>query len=334
MRIVVALGGNALLRRGEPLDPERQRAAAAVAARSLAPLAAAHELVVTHGNGPQVGLLALQAAALDPGAPVGLDLLGAESEGMIGYLLEQELANALAGRGSESGDARVATLLTRTVVDRDDPAFARPTKPIGPVYDAGTAARLAAARGWVIAPDPTGAGRHRRVVASPEPRRIVALPAIRELLGAGFVVVCAGGGGIPVTERRDTRGAVVHEGVDAVVDKDLASALLARELGADVLLLLTDQPGVYDRFGAPGAAVLARVTPAALRSRALDPGSMGPKAEAAARFAETAGNWAGIGALGDAVALVDGRAGTVVTADRRPRGPDPGRGPGSRAGSP
>ncbi|MGL6280228.1 MAG: carbamate kinase [Gaiella sp.] len=298
MRIVAALGGNALLRRGEPLEAELQRANAHLAVAALVPLAAQHELVVTHGNGPQVGLLALQAAAL-PTAPTPLDVLDAESEGMIGYVLEQELRNALPGRD-------VATLLTQVVVDADDPAFGRPSKPIGPVYAEDQARALARDHGWSIAADGTG---WRRVVASPEPVAIVELATIELLVGAGVLVVCTGGGGIPVV--RDAAGAL--RGVEAVIDKDLASALLAERLVADVLVLLTDVPAVELEHGTPAAAPLGAVTPARLRRERFEPGSMGPKVDAACRFVERTGGRAVIGALADAVGLVAGDAGTQVT---------------------
>ena len=230
MRVVAALGGNALIRRGEPADAESQRANVTRAVAALAPIAREHELVVTHGNGPQVGLLALLGEAYGAVRPYPLDVLGAESEGMIGYLLDQELFNQL-------GDARVATMLTQVVVDPDDPAFASPSKPIGPVYERGEAERLASERGFAIAKDGED---WRRVVPSPEPRRIIELESIRVLLDAGVIVVCVGGGGIPVAA--GPAGALM--GVEAVIDKDLAAALLARELGAEVLLLLTDVSSV------------------------------------------------------------------------------------------
>ena len=251
MRIVIALGGNALLRRGEPAEADTQRRNVATAVTAIADLAADHEVIVTHGNGPQVGLLALQGDAYDAVTPYPLDVLGAESEGQIGYLLDQELVNALGGRP-------VATLLTQVIVDLDDPGFAHPTKPIGPVYDRETAERLAAERGWAIAPD----GPHyRRVVASPEPRSIVELETLRLLVDAGVLVVCVGGGGIPVAVDLDGR----LRGVEAVIDKDLAAALLARGLGADALLLLTDVPAVQADWGTPQARAITRLATSELR---------------------------------------------------------------------
>lgn len=298
MILVVALGGNALLRRGEATSDAAQRANIDRAARALAPLARDHRLVITHGNGPQVGLLALRESAATPdGTGSGLDVLGAETQGMIGYLIEEALREVLPG-------LEVATLLTQVEVDRADPAFAAPAKPIGPMYDETTARRLATERGWQIAPD--GAG-FRRVVASPEPQRILELPAIRALLAARFTVVCAGGGGIPVV--LTATGTV--EGVEAVIDKDLASALLATQIGAERLLLLTDVDAVYDGWGTPRARRISRATVAEMRARTFAPGSMAPKVEAACRFAE-AGGIAAIGALEDARAILDGTAGTTI----------------------
>ncbi len=299
MLVVTALGGNALLRRGEPADVASQRRNVGTAARAIAALAADHEVVVTHGNGPQVGLLALQGEAYEEVDPYPLDVLGAEAEGMIGYLLEQELVNEL-------GETPVATLLTQVVVDAGDPAFARPTKPIGPVFDNETAARLAAERGWALAPDRDG---QRRVVASPEPRSIVELPTIRLMVEAGVVVICVGGGGIPVL--LDDQGRL--RGAEAVIDKDLAAALLARSLEADALLLLTDVPAVELGWGTPDARPLGEVASSELRSSEFQPGSMGPKVEAACRFAEATGAVAGIGALGDAAGILAGERGTRVS---------------------
>ena len=298
MLVVAALGGNALLRRGERADAETQRRNVDVATGALAKIAAEHSLVVTHGNGPQVGLLALQAEAYEQVRPYPLDVLGAESEGMIGYLLEQGLENRLP-------DRRVATLLTQTIVDADDPAFATPTKPVGPIYEHSEAERLARARGWRIAPDGQA---WRRVVPSPEPRRIVELEAIRTLVGAGLTVVCVGGGGVPVI--LDDHGCL--RGVEAVIDKDLAAAMLARELRADALLLLTDVPAIEADWGTSTPRPLAVVSADQVLALGLAAGSMGPKAEAAARFARATGGIAAIGALADAPAILSGRAGTRV----------------------
>jgi len=296
--IVAALGGNALLQRNEAAGTAVQRKHAAAAVQSIARLAVDHDVVVTHGNGPQVGLLALQSSS-DPSVPPDpLDVLDAETEGFIGYVLEQELENALPGRN-------VATLLTQVVVDPRDPAFQRPTKPIGPVYDAAGAQRLASARGWTIAPE---GSMFRRVVASPEPRDIVELPTIRLLLEAGVIVICVGGGGIPVMV--DGGGAL--RGVEAVIDKDSASSLLAQLLQADALLILTDVDGVQRDFGTPAAERMARATVPELRAMRFASGSMAPKIAAACAFVERTGGVAGIGRLEDANDVLEGRTGTLV----------------------
>jgi carbamate kinase len=307
MRVVVALGGNALLRRGQAADAATQRANIATAVAAIAGLAREHEVVVTHGNGPQIGLLALQSEAFGEVPSYPLDVLGAESEGMIGYLLEQQLINEL-------GRRPVATLLTQVVVDADDPAFANPTKPIGPVYDHHTATRLAAERGWSIAPD----GEHyRRVVPSPEPRSIVELTTLRLLVASGVLVVCVGGGGIPVVldEARRLRG------VEAVIDKDLAAALLASLLEADTLLMLTDVPYVEAEWRTARARPLTDITADELHKIGFAAGSMAPKIEAARRFVETTGGVAAIGALHDAAALLRGECGTRVRAANTGRRP-------------
>jgi carbamate kinase len=298
MRIVAALGGNALLRRGEPVDADTQRRNVRGAVAALSALAHDHELVVTHGNGPQVGLLALQSESYREVSPYPLDVLGAESEGMIGYLVDQELVNALGGQS-------VATLLTQVIVRSDDPAFAHPTKPIGPVYERDEALAHAERRGWALARDGEG---WRRVVASPQPRAIVEIDTIRLLCDAGVTVVCSGGGGIPVVVDRE--GCL--RGVEAVVDKDLAAALLAEGLGADALLLLTDVEAVVDGWGTDDARPIGRTTAEELRSLELPPGSMGPKAEALCEFVERTGGFGAIGALDDAPALLSGAAGTRI----------------------
>jgi carbamate kinase len=299
-RVVAALGGNALLRRGEPVEAERQRHNVARAAQALAEVAADNVLIVTHGNGPQVGLLALQSLALSPERPDPLDVLGAESEGLIGYLLEQELRNQLPGR-------ECATLLTQVLVAADDPAFACPTKPIGPWYAAAEAEELARAFDWRFTVD--GSTR-RRVVASPVPVAFVEQASIELLVDAGVVVICGGGGGIPVVDDGALRG------VEAVVDKDRSAALLARVLRADVLLLLTDVSGVQLDWRTPQARVIRLAHPDELRALDLDEGSMGPKVEAALAFA-TFGGVAVIGAMEQASALLRGTAGTTVTARAR-----------------
>ena len=299
MRVVAALGGNALLERGELPGARVQEEHVLKAALALAPLAQEHELVLTHGNGPQVGLLALENAG-DRGlpAPYPFDVLGAQTQGMIGYWLLQAVQNALPG-------GRVACLVSRTLVSADDPAFGRPTKFVDPVYDETEARGLAAAHGWEVRQDGT---RWRRVVPSPEPLELLDLPSVEVLLASGAVVICAGGGGAPVV--RDAAG-MLH-GAEAVIDKDLTAALLARALGADALLLLTDIAAVQDGFGTPQARPLRRVTPAELRARSFPAGSMGPKIEAVCRFAEATGKMAAIGQLEDAEALLRGDAGTVV----------------------
>jgi carbamate kinase len=304
MRVVIALGGNALLRRGQPADAEAQRTNAVAAAQAIGEVArAGHEVVVTHGNGPQVGLLALQAAAYPDVRAYPLDVLGAESEGMIGYLLEQALRN-------EGLDAPVVTLLTQVQVDAEDPAFATPTKPIGPVYGTADGERLVAERGWTVAPDGDGM---RRVVASPEPQAILEIDTIRLLVDAGVLVICAGGGGIPITVADDGR----VTGLEAVVDKDLSAALLARRLEADMLVLLTDVDGVYLDWGTDAARFAPTIDALLAEQLELAAGSMGPKVHAAGRFAAATGGRAAIGALGDAAALVAGATGTQVTAPAR-----------------
>ncbi|HSM42674.1 MAG TPA: carbamate kinase [Afifellaceae bacterium] len=263
---------------------------------------AGHDLVVTHGNGPQVGLLALQGTAWKPGEAYPLDVLSAETEGMIGYLIEQELSNLLPPARS------CATLLTQIEIDPNDPAFGRPDKPIGPLYGEDEAKALADSHGWSVAPDGSG---WRRVVASPLPKRILEIGVIEMLVGQGVVVICAGGGGIPVIDR----GAGGFIGVEAVIDKDRASALLAEQLGARALLLLTNVPAVYTGWETPDARPIRRAAPDALRTLAFAPGSMAPKVEAACAFAERTGRFAGIGRLQDASAILRQEAGTIVTGE-------------------
>ena len=303
MRLVVAIGGNALLRRGQALSAANQLQNIRVAAVQLARVAAAHELVLTHGNGPQVGLLALQSAAYTDVETYPLDVLGAETDGMIGYLIEQELSNALP-------DSRtVATLLTRVEVDANDAAFAHPTKPIGPVYTEAEAQRIAAAKHWTIAADGTG---FRRVVASPQPLRVLGLDPIRWLLECGAVVIAAGGGGIPVA--KGVEGRQLH-GVDAVIDKDLCSGLLARGIEADCLVIVTDVEAVFLDWGKPTQRALGKVTPQALESQTFAAGSMAPKVAAACEFVRATGKRAVIGSLGQIEAMLAGTAGTQVCRD-------------------
>ena len=278
-----------------------QRENVRIAARSMAPIAAGHQLVISHGNGPQVGLLALQEAAYRPAEASPLDVLGAETEGMIGYMIEQELGNLL------PADVPFATLLTMIEVDGKDPAFANPTKFIGPVYDEAAARRLAEEKGWSLKPD---GDRWRRVVASPVPKRIFEMRPIKWLLERNTIVICAGGGGIPTIHDGDGK---LH-GVEAVVDKDLASELLARELKADLLVMATDVDAVYAGWGTPGARAIKRASPDAIEAYEFPAGSMGPKVDAACRFARRTGT-AAIGALGELPAIVEGRAGTTVSGD-------------------
>lgn len=304
MLVVAALGGNALLQRGEPLTAQVQRDNVKVAARALAEIVrAGHQLVITHGNGPQVGLLALQEEAYNPAESFPLDVLGAQTAGMIGYLIEQELENAL------QHSCPVVSVLTQVVVDAKDPAFAKPTKFIGPVYSHEEALLRAEQAGWQIAAD---GDKWRRVVASPKPLDIPDLQVIRLLVDSNVVVVCNGGGGIPVVRYADNS----LLGIEAVIDKDASSALLAKQLGADALLLLTDVDAVYQGFATPEARPLRELTVAESYALNLPAGSMGPKINAACSFTES-GGFSGIGRLSDALALLSGQAGTHIVAERR-----------------
>jgi carbamate kinase len=303
--IVIALGGNALLRRSDPMTADVQRGNVAKAARSIAPLAAEHQLVVAHGNGPQVGLLALQADAYSAVDPYPLDVLGAETEGMIGYMIEQELGNVL------PIEKPLATLLTMIEVDPDDPAFGDPTKFVGPQYDEDEARRATAVKGWTFRMD----GEHwRRVVPSPEPRRIFEIRPVRWLLDRGAVVICAGGGGIPTMYSRDDPGRLV--GVEAVIDKDLASCLLAENVGADLFVMATDVEAVYLDWGKADSRPLDWVTPEDLENVKFPAGSMGPKVAAAVRFVKSTGGRAAIGRLDQIGDIVAGSAGTNVVPKR------------------
>lgn len=301
MRIVVALGGNALLKRGEPQTAEVQRANVRVAARALAPIAAGHQLVISHGNGPQVGLLALQGAAYKPDEAAPLDVLGAQTEGSIGYMIEQELGNLL------PFEVPFATMLTMVEVDPDDPGFSNPTKFVGPVYDKTEADRLATDKGWVFKQD---GAKWRRVVPSPLPKRIFELRPVKWLLEHGTIVICAGGGGIPTMYEKGADRKLV--GVEAVIDKDLCSELLARELEADLFVMLTDAEAVYEDWGKPTQRSIRSARPDALAGRAFAAGSMGPKVDAACRFAKATGKKAAIGALPDLARIIDGTAGTTI----------------------
>lgn len=300
MRIVVALGGNALLKRGQKPDNDVQEQNVATAVTALAPLAAEHELVITHGNGPQVGVLALQSAS-DPHltTPYPFDVLGAQTQGMIGYWLLQAMQNSLPGR-------QVAAIINQTLVEVNDPAFSNPAKFVGEVYSEQEAQRLAETRGWTVKAD---GEKWRRVVGSPTPQRVVETRLIRLLLNSGAVVVCAGGGGVPVIRNEEGK----LEGVEAVVDKDLTTSVLAEALEADVLMVLTDVAHVQRGFGTPEAEPILRATPAALQREDFPAGSMGPKVNAVCRFVELTGDMAAIGRLEDATAILRGEAGTIVT---------------------
>ena len=301
MRVVVALGGNALLKRGEPMTAEAQRANVRSAAPALAAVASEHQLVLSHGNGPQVGLLALQGAAYEEVETYPLDVLGAQTEGMIGYVLEQELGNLL------PAEVPLATVLTMIEVDPADPAFGDPTKFVGPVYDRAEAEGVAAEKGWVFKQD---GDRWRRVVPSPEPKRIFEIRPIRWLLDRDVVVICAGGGGVPTMY--EPGGGRTLVGVEAVIDKDLASELLAREVEAELFVMATDVDGVYADWGTPEQRRLERVTPEELRGSEFAAGSMGPKVDAAMRFVDATGKRAAIGSLAQIEQIVDGTAGTQV----------------------
>jgi len=304
MLIVTALGGNALLRRDEEITAENQRANVRIACRALAGIADANQLVVTHGNGPQVGLLDLQQAANGQVAPYPFDVLGAETEGMIGYMIEQELGNLI------PFERPIATLLTMIEVDPADPAFTTPTKFIGPVYPKMDAERLAAEKGWTFEQD----GLHwRRVVPSPDPKRIFELRPIQWLLERNTIVIAAGGGGIPTMYEPGADRKLV--GVECVIDKDLTSGLLAKELSADLLVMLTDADAVYRDWGKPGRRAIHRASPEALRALEFAEGSMGPKVDAACRFATATGKQAAIGALADLGRIIEGTAGTTVSTE-------------------
>jgi carbamate kinase len=301
MRIVVALGGNALLKRGEPMTTEAQRANVKIAAKALAAIAKKHELVITHGNGPQVGLLALQDAAYEPDENAPLDVLGAQTEGAIGYMIEQELGNLLPFK------IPFATLLTMVEVDGNDPAFRNPAKFVGPVYEKAEADRLAKEKGFSIKQD---GDKWRRVVPSPLPKRIFEIRPIKWLLDHGTIVICAGGGGIPTMYEKGKKRKLI--GVEAVIDKDLCTELLARELEADLFVMLTDADAVYLDWGKPTQRALRHTSRTDLAGTSFAAGSMGPKVDAACRFADATGNLAAIGALADLGNIIAGKAGTTV----------------------
>jgi len=300
MRIVIALGGNALLRRGEEMTADNQRENIRIAARALAPIIEEHEVVISHGNGPQVGLLSLQSAAYKEVEEYPLDILGAQTQGMIGYMIEQELGNLL------PIEKPIASILTMVEIDPEDPAFSNPTKPIGPVYSEKDAEQLAENKGWDIKRD----GEYwRRVVPSPEPHRIFELRPIHWLLEKGTVVICAGGGGIPTSYVEKGK----LEGVEVVIDKDKASSLLAFELDADLLIMATDTDGVYIDWGSDSQEIISKTTPEKIGQYTFDSGSMGPKVEAACTFVERTGQRAVIGSLNDIKEMVNSLAGTQFT---------------------
>ena len=302
MLVVAALGGNALLRRGEAMTADNQRRNVRIAAEALAPIANQHQLVIGHGNGPQVGLLALQGAAYEKIETYPFDVLGAQTEGMIGYMIEQELGNLL------PFERPFATLLTMIEVDPDDPGFKNPTKFIGPVYGKEEADRLAAAKQWVFKQD---GDKWRRVVASPMPKRIFELRPIKWLLEHNAVVIAAGGGGIPTMYEKGKDRKL--SGVECVIDKDFASELLARELNADIFIMLTDADSVYVDWGKPTQKAIRSASPDALSAMTFAAGSMGPKVDAACRFAKATGKKAAIGELAALAAIIAGTSGTTVS---------------------
>lgn len=302
MRIVIALGGNALLKRGEPLSAENQLNNVRIASQQMAGIVEGNEVVIAHGNGPQVGLLALQGASYKDVETYPLDVLGAETEGMIGYLIQQEMGNQL------PIETPLATILTQVEVSADDPAFNNPTKPIGPVYDKETAEKLVKDKGWNIAPD---GDKFRRVVPSPRPKRIFEIRPVKWLLEQGSVVICAGGGGIPTCYDKDGK---LH-GIEAVIDKDLCSALLAEQLVADCLIIATDVNGVYLNYGKDNQQKISKANPEALLNEKFPAGSMAPKVQAACEFVQNTGNKAIIGSLEEIEEMLKGQAGTIISSD-------------------
>lgn len=308
MKIVITLGGNALLRRGEALSADNQRRNIEVAAQALARLAAKHDLVLSHGNGPQVGLLALQNEAYareNPAVPAyPFDVLGAESQAMVGYMFAQALSRALQTVGS---DRPVASILTQSEVDPDDPAFANPTKFIGAMMTESEAKEAEREHGWRVKQDGKG---YRRVIASPRPLRIVEFPIIKNLVDSGTLVISCGGGGVPVI--KSEKGL---QGVEAVIDKDFAGSILATELCADLLLIATDVDGVYENWGTPQQRRIERITPQKLLQMGFAAGSMGPKIEAACQFVLKTGCPAAIGSLDRIEEVAEGKTGTWIVAE-------------------
>ncbi len=305
MRVVVALGGNALLQRGEPMTADVQRQNTRTAAQALAPVVMEHQLVLSHGNGPQVGLLALQADAYKEVEAYPLDVLGAQTQGMIGYMIEQELGNLC------PFEVPFATILTMVEVDPDDPAFQNPTKFVGPVYEKEVAERLAAEKGWSIKQD---GDKWRRVVPSPLPKRIFEERPIKLLLEHGTVVICAGGGGIPTMYDPGNERMLV--GVEAVIDKDRATALLAHDIDADLYIMATDVDGVYLDWGTSDQRRIETITADELAQYDFAAGSMGPKVEAAIDFVRKTGKRAAIGSLADIEQIVAGTAGTNIVGNK------------------
>ena len=303
MRVVIALGGNALLQRGQPMTADVQRHNTRIAAQALAPVALEHELVLSHGNGPQVGLLALQSDAYKEVEAYPLDVLGAQTQGMIGYMIEQELGNLC------PFEVPFATILTMVEVDPNDPAFEDPTKFVGPVYEKEVAEKFAAEKGWTIKQD---GDKWRRVVPSPLPKRIFEERPIKLLLENGAVVICAGGGGIPTMYDPEKERTLV--GVEAVIDKDRATGLLARDIEADLYIMATDVDGVYLEWGTPDQRRIEKMTAEDLADYNFAAGSMGPKVEAAVEFVNKTGKRAAIGALADIEQIVEGTAGTQIVA--------------------
>lgn len=300
MKIVIALGGNALLKRGEPMTAENQRENVKTACAQIARVYDGNQLIITHGNGPQVGLLALQNNAYKEVPMYPLDVLGAETAGMIGYMIQQELSNTV------PGSASIATVLTQIQVDPKDPAFQKPSKPVGPVYSKEEADKIAAEKGWTMAPDND---KYRRVVASPKPVNIFGLEPLKTLIDHKYIVVCGGGGGIPTWV--DDKGK--QHGAEAVIDKDLATALLATLIDADLFVIATDVDGAYLDWGKPEQKRIALAAPDAALAFGFANGSMGPKIEAAANFAKATGKDAVIGALADIEQIVAGKAGTRIS---------------------
>lgn len=302
MRVVVALGGNALLQRGQALNAENQRDNIRVAVKQLAAVHENNLLVIAHGNGPQVGLLALMDAAYTAVDPYPLDVLGAETVGMIGYMIEQELGNII------PFDDHIITVLTQILVDQKDPAFEHPTKPVGPIYSKEEAERLKNDKGWAIAPD---GDNFRRVVPSPLPQRIIEIEVIKTLVDSGVVVICAGGGGIPTAYDDDKK----LFGIEAVIDKDLASGLLSKDLDAEMFVMLTDVASVYVDFGTENQKAIKAAHPDVLEKMDFAAGSMGPKVLGACQFVRETGNKSAVGQLSDLTRIITGDAGTTISND-------------------